>query len=327
MQWLLCCPSPWFPKKDAKQATSYHRRRRDQEEEIRVRVFGEGCSLPQLISDQTFNASVSKIQAQAKSTAKTRARTKPETWASGFMVSAYRDFKIGADGLLDLEATETRHKMYGIGRGKTKPQAYTCRCRNQSKLFPGDVCELGMKRNDVVNQTLDAYLLALTTGPDLKVAVQRQNKARKAKGGEVSKDLLEARITKLKAKEKRLNSLYIDGELGREDRDKRVVDLRAQEHVIRGELDRIQDAPVEASPEDVASMEPWDPNWDHEAKRAWLLKHVQAIAVSQDGIVRIDVKIPCQGGGVPVYSGQAELWPWAKLPRRMAQAKATEAAA
>lgn len=185
--------------------------RRAPEDVLRVRVFGQGCQHPQLVTDDVWDAVQSRLTAKTDSFRKARQKSAPTSWATSYLSSALAPVE-GAPKTgrfsPDMDKETTKHVLYTrtLGRKPNRDRReprYVCRCCNDKKMTP---CKVGYHTTDKVNATLDVYLTGLSSEGTLHDAVKAQNKR---VGGTVSKSLLEARLAKLEKAQERANDLYV----------------------------------------------------------------------------------------------------------------------
>ena len=287
-----------------------------------MRVFGSGCKHDQLVSDSRWAAAQSILKANSLESRRRRAEGRPETWASGFLVSALAPLgQLREDGFIDLSLTErTTHHVYSNG-GPIGQRRYSCHCgRASSGLKP---CGLRSPRAQAFNETLDDFLAALTTEDWFVEAVQASVANLRSKP-EGRRAVLAGRLQAADEREARLRRLYLDGRIDPADHDDEQDRLRVERESIRVELAQLDaeaGLPTPADLEDLRSRWAWSPQWDCKRKRAWLQKYVHRIAVSNDGIEHAVVRVPAGDGDMPVFgTGERRDWVvpvWSRAaPRR-----------
>lgn len=298
-----------YPAKNGKQP---HRRKvkRPPEEVIEVRAFGEGCKHEQLVSDRMWAAAQRILKANSLESRRRRAEGRPETWASGFLVSALAPLgQLRDDGFIDLSLTDrTKHHVYANG-GPLGQRRYSCHCgRGTSGLDP---CGLRSPRAEAFNETLDAFLVGLTTEDWFVEAVQASVANLRAEP-DGRRAMLDGRLQAVDEREARLQRLYLAGRIDPADHDAEQDRLRGEREGIRVELAHLDAEAGLPTPDDLADLRAgwaWNPEWDYTRKREWLQMYVYRIAVSNKGIEHAVVWVPAGDGDMPVFgTGQRMDW-------------------
>ena len=279
-------------------------------EVIEVRVFGGADQEPQLVSDGQWEDAQRLLQANSKNFLRRRAEGRPETWASGFMVSALApEGRAREDGFIDLTMEDVnKHHVYSNG-GPLGMRRYSCACGRIQSSLP--MCGLRGPRAAGVNQTLDAYLVALTSEEWFVEAV-RAPVSEKGGGACVQRTMIESRLKDIEARDERLTEMRLDGRIARSRHAQEQDKLQQEQELLRRKLRRLAgeaDLPEDA---DLARLQQdwsWDPTWSHERKREWLGRYVHRIGLSNEGVEYVVVRIPCADGAMPLYGcGHRQDW-------------------
>ena len=296
-----------YPSKNGKQPER-KKVKRPAHEIIEVRAFGKDQPLPQLVSDEIWAAAQRILAENSKTFRRRRAEGRPETWASGFLTSALAPIGVPrGDGFIDLSLAEpARHHVYANG-GPIGQRRYSCHCcRSDHDLVR---CGLRSPRAEAVNTSLDAFFSALTT-EDWFIDAVRESAENLDNSPGSRRASLEARLETFDQRESRLTRLYLDGRIDPAQHDKEQDQIRAGREAIRVELatyDACDAVPTAADLEQLRTQWAWNPAWDHVAKRAWLSRYVERIALSNEGIEWAVVRVPAGDGQMPVFGTSRRL--------------------
>lgn len=297
-----------YATKDGRQADRKKVRRADHEV-IEVRVYGGQGQEPQLVSDEVWAAVQARIRSSATEHTRRREIGRPEGWASGFLGSSMATPDTTKE-YLPFGAPDM-HTVYANGGGVSAPRRYTCRC---GKGEPIARCGLGHPRADVVNRTVDAYLVSLTTEGWFVESV-RATMADGSTDTQSRRAQIEDRLQGLDRREARLTDLYLDGRIDRARHDADQDKIRSEREALRRDLAALV-APTGPTEADLASLMAtwtWDAAWPHERKREWLAKYVARIWIDRTGITGATIRVPGPSGGMPVY-GTGHSMPWLREP-------------
>jgi DNA invertase Pin-like site-specific DNA recombinase len=290
------------PTKNGKQARR-KRIKRAPHEVIEVRVFGPGCALPQLVPTDMWEAAQRRLLDNTERQNKARIKSQPHTWPAGFLLSAHapRRVPIG-DGFFRFGLNErNRHSIQSNGaRGGT--HRYFCYCgRKETGLHR---CEFRSAHSGPMLETLDAYMLAMTTEPWFLEAVQESASRPQAGDPAVQRKSLQAKLNSYDKRESRLTRLYLDGRIGDSAHDGEQDKIRGEREGVKRALAGLVTPPLMPTSQDLDTLAKtwaWDPSWGHEKKREWLSKYVVSIHISNAGVEQVIVRIPAGSGSMPVF--------------------------
>lgn len=258
---------------------------------LEVRVFPPE---KQLITDELWDRAQALLATRRDRDQAKRTKNMGNIPYSSFLVPAAPPdiFPPGQVVELNFEAPPTRHRIYGVHHGKRTEIRYMCRCRiTRWGITPK--CDWGTPRADVVNAAIDKFIANASTDKAFLDAVLASlppvEDLTKQLDGWREKD------TKIKAQLKRANKLLLEEKIDDDEHAELKKDLQTEQQQVLQQIQELESRlAVAGNPQDVIDrVKGWvyDPKWDVEKKRKWLVRHLDHLAVSRWGIEAVVLKL------------------------------------
>lgn len=264
---------------------------RDPEKVIRVQVYGLPGQEAPIIDADTFEAAQNRLRV-INEAHRRLTRTAGTQWASTIARSAYE---------LDLDlSAPTRHVLYARGH------RYNCRCIHYAGKFP--FCGLRTFAYGFLHDALDRYLVDLTTDVATLDSIRAQlAPPPETDATEIKRETLQRALNRIVRKLDNLLELRIEGEIDRDEYQKRKSKLEIEKAAQERDLSSLTRPPT-VDLDAIAAAWTFDPSWDGGTKRDWLRRWVHGIGVSNEGIDWCVLRLPASSGTVVITSGGARTW-------------------